>query len=63
MSIEELVSDPTHRLDGEVLGLDTDGSIVQWDGDHQQAYNCGETPQEFGIRNLTAVERERVGVQ
>lgn len=48
--------------DGDVLGLDTDGCIVQWDGDAGRRYNCGETPSQFGLANLDESEIARVGV-
>jgi hypothetical protein len=46
--------------DGEVLGIDEDGCLVQYDADNGTAYNCGETLDEFGIDNLTQSERDRI---
>lgn len=46
--------------DNEVVGIDKDGCIVQWDGENSRPYNCGETPQEFGLENLTDIEKERI---
>lgn len=46
--------------DGEVLGVDVDGKLIQWDRQGEVAYNCGETLEEFGITNLTTVELARV---
>ena len=49
----------TYR-DGEVLRLDKDGCIVQWNAEHQCEYNSGETPEEFGLGNLTPEELQRI---
>lgn len=46
--------------DGEVIGLDNDGSLILFNGDNGQPYNCGEPPEEFGLRNMTEEERKRV---
>lgn len=46
--------------DGEVIGLDTDGCILQWNADDGSVYNCGETLAEFGADNLTESERARL---
>lgn len=46
--------------DFEVVGRDTDGCVLQWDAGTQTIYNCGETPEQFGMNNLTADERKRV---
>jgi len=48
--------------DGEVLGLDADGCVIQWDADRGAAYNSGETLEEFGADNLRAHERGRLGL-
>ncbi len=48
--------------DGEIIGLDEDGTIVQWDATNGQEYNSGETPAQFGIHQLTDIERKRVGL-
>ena len=45
--------------DGEILELDNDGTIIQWDGEHGERYNCGETPEQFGIENFTEIEKQR----
>lgn len=45
---------------GEVIALDTDGCIVQWNAETCTPYNCGENPEQFGIDNLTDIERERI---
>ena len=49
-----------YHKDGEVLGLDTDGCILQWDSTKGEVYNGGETPAMFGLCNMTAAERERL---
>jgi hypothetical protein len=42
--------------DGEIIGLNPDGTIIQWNADDQQPYSPGETPEQFGLNNLTAKE-------
>lgn len=49
--------------DSEVLGLDQVGSVIQWNAHELAAYISGEKLEEFGIDNLTEVERIRVGLQ
>jgi hypothetical protein len=46
--------------DSEVVGLDKDGCVVQWSAENHAPYNCGETPEEFGVANLTEVELLRL---
>ena len=46
--------------DGEIIGLDHDGCILQWDGDEGETYNCGETPEQFGLEYMTTAERKRI---
>ena len=46
--------------DGEILGLDNDGCLLQWDGEHGCVYNCGETPVEFGLDNIFPHELARI---
>lgn len=46
--------------DGEVLGVDNDGSLILFNGDNGEPYNCGETPEEFGLSNMTEIERKRI---
>ncbi len=53
---------PCPLQDGEVLGLEDDGSVIQWDADESVAYNSGESLEEFGIANLAENERIRVGL-
>lgn len=45
--------------DGEVLDLDN-GTIVQWNAEACEPYNCGEKPDEFGTSSLTAIEYRRL---
>lgn len=44
----------------EVVGVDSDGCVVQWDAINQRLYNSGETPEQFGIAGLTTVEKLRI---
>jgi hypothetical protein len=46
--------------DSEVIGVDTDGRLIQWDATNGAPYNCGETVDEFGRHNLTQAELARV---
>lgn len=46
--------------DGEVIGVDTDGCLIQWDGIKEESYNSGETLEQFGEGNLTGEELKRV---
>ena len=47
-------------FDGEVMGLDSDGSVLTWNSDTNQAENTSETPEEYGFDNMSATERKRV---
>ncbi len=46
--------------DGEVLGLDTDGTVVCWNEGDELPYNTGETVEEYG--SMTQAERKRCGL-
>ena len=46
--------------DGEVLGVDNDGSVIQWDSEHKHTYNSGESLEDFGINNLNQKEKARL---
>lgn len=46
--------------DGEVLGVDKDGGLLQWNAKTGEPYNCGETLEQFGANNLSATEHTRV---
>lgn len=43
-----------------MLGLENDGTLIQWDADAGKPYTAGETLAEFGEDNLTAAERVRL---
>lgn len=59
MSVRDVL--PEGCQDGEILGLDRDGSIIQWNADDLETYNCGDTPEEFGVDNIRPHEAERLG--
>ncbi|CAN7777033.1 hypothetical protein [Caballeronia sp. LjRoot31] len=48
--------------DDEVIGLDKDGCVVQWNSDNGMPANSGESLEEFGLHNLREYEFARVGV-
>lgn len=48
--------------DGEIIGLDTDGCVLQWDVDTASAYNSGETPEQYGLHNIRPHEMERINI-
>lgn len=48
--------------DDEVIGLDKDGCVVQWNSDDGMPINSGESLAEFGLHNLREHEISRVGV-
>ena len=50
-------------VDGEVLGIDADGSLIQWDGHDGVAYNSGQTAQDFGMDNFSEPEKERLNLK
>lgn len=52
----------TQRNDGEIIGVDTDGCVIQWDARDGEPYNSGETVFEFGLNNMSADEIVRVGL-
>lgn len=58
---EHPVPGPTRYQDYEVIGLDTDGRVLQWNARTQEAYNCGQTPEEYGLENFSNIELERIG--
>lgn len=47
-------------VDGEVLGRDADGKLIQWNVKAGEPYNSGETLDEFGKYNLSETEIQRV---
>jgi hypothetical protein len=46
----------------EVIGLDKDGHVVQWNGDNDMPVDSGESLERFGLHNLREHEFARVGV-
>ena len=48
--------------DGEVVGIDPNGDVIQWDAATQQKYVSGENLEEYGIDNLSQVEKQRLGI-
>lgn len=51
---------PEDLSDGEIVGLDNDGCLLQWNGDECTIYNCGETPEEYGLENIDEKEMVRI---
>jgi hypothetical protein len=47
--------------DGEVIGLHADGAVVQWSTADGRCYRSGESLESFGVVNMSARERDRVG--
>lgn len=50
------------HVDGEVIGIDGDGCLIQWDGQAGVAYNSGHDAQGFGMDNLSQLEKERLNL-
>lgn len=48
--------------DEEVVGLDLDGCVLQWNAETRMSENTGERLEQYGIRNLREHEAPRVGV-
>jgi hypothetical protein len=48
--------------DGEVLGLDKDGHVVEWNARTEMPVESGQSLAEFGLQNLREDELVRVGV-
>jgi hypothetical protein len=44
--------------DGEIIGVDADGTLIQWDADKQEPYNCGENLEDFTRDGSTLTENE-----
>ena len=49
--------------DGEVLGRDADGGLIQWDATAGAPYNSGQSVEEFGLGNLSEPELKRLNPQ
>lgn len=47
-------------VDGEVLGHDADGALIQWNATTGAPYNSGETVEDFGMDNLSETEKRRL---
>ena len=50
-------------LEGEVLGIDTDGCLICWNARDKERYNCGQTLEEFGVCNLREAEKKRLNIK
>ncbi|WP_321820885.1 MULTISPECIES: hypothetical protein [unclassified Burkholderia] len=48
--------------DGEVLGLDRDGHVIEWNAGADMPVETGQSLVEFGLQNLREHELARVGV-
>lgn len=48
--------------DGEVLGLSPAGTVLQWNVETKEAYDCGEHIVDFGIHALCGREALRIGL-
>jgi hypothetical protein len=48
--------------DGEVVGVDTDGTILCWDAKQEKPYNTGETLAQYGTVDLTDREKFKLGM-
>ena len=51
--------------DNDVLYLNEQGHVVQWEDDgkdHRGPYTSSETPEEYGLHNLTDIEKSRLGL-
>lgn len=46
--------------DGEVLGVDADGYVLQWHTEKQSPYNSGESVKDFGRKNMRRHEWARI---
>lgn len=48
--------------DYEVIGLDADGQVVQWDAGKGESYSSGMTTDQFGVDCLSAAEKARCNI-
>jgi hypothetical protein len=46
--------------DGEVVGISYKGHLMQWDDGLKQIYSSRQTPEIFGVQNLTEQEWSRL---
>lgn len=56
-----MTSNATHAFfvqptDGEVIGVEPTGALIQWDAEAGAPYTSGETLEQFGLENLSAAE-------
>lgn len=49
-------------VDGEVLGQDADGGLIQWNATAGAPYNSGQSVEEFGVSNLSEAETKRLNL-
>jgi hypothetical protein len=49
--------------DGEVVGVDLDGTILCWDAKQEKPYNTGETLAQYGTEDLTDREKFKLGMR
>lgn len=49
-------------VDGEVLGQDADGGLIQWNATAGAPYNSGQSVEEFGVSNLSEAEMKRLNL-
>ncbi len=43
--------------DYEITGYDRQSdSVIQWNAEDEDYYQCGESPEEYGVFNMTAAE-------
>lgn len=46
--------------DGEIIGVDTDGSLILWNADNNTTYNSGEPLEAYSDSELSKKELTRV---
>lgn len=54
-----IVLDRTGAQDGQIVGIDKDGTIIQ-EHERGEPYNSGEGLFEFGIHNITDSEKDKL---
>lgn len=63
MRLRTRTKDGKRNWDFRVVGLDNDGTIICCDTKTGEYYNCGESVSQFGLDNMTPLERELCGVK
>lgn len=53
----------TQYQDREVVGLDKQGCVVQWNASEEKPYSSGVNLADWGVHNLRKCEAERVGLK